>query len=266
MVKKLGKKQQCSNSDFVSVWRNIDRHISRQEVENVVDKTVYEVKKILGNFSRPAFGWSGGKDSQALLGIMRLCGIEGCLMGMSNLEYPAFLQWVTDYMPDDLEIFNNQSLDLEWLVKNPSMLFPSSAEIAGKWFKLVQHRAQKQYCKKHNTDILVLGRRRIDGNFMGRGGTGLYYNADKNLVYCPVRDWSHEEVLGFCYYFDYPLPPTYSWVNGFVVGTGAWPARQYTKSPLHGWKEVYSIDPSVVQMASTFFPDARKVLETVNCL
>ena len=257
---KLGKKQQSRNEDFVYVWENIESVISKRSIDNLVDKTVSSVKSTVSNYKKVAFGWSGGKDSQALLGVMRLCGIEGCLMGMSNLEYPAFLHWVTDNMPDDLEIFNNTSLDIHWIAKNPQMLFPQNSATASKWFKLIQHRAQKLYCKKHRTEILLLGRRKIDGNFMGKDGSGLYFNADKNLVFCPIKDWSHEEVLGFCHYYNYPLAPIYNWVNGYIVGTGSWAARQYTKSIHHGWKEVYLIDPSIVELACNYFPEARRVM------
>lgn len=257
---KLGKKQQSRNEDFVYVWQNIESVISKKSIDNLVDKTVALVKSTVSLYKRPAFGWSGGKDSQALIGIMRLCEIEGCLMGMSDLEYPEFLQWVTDNMPDDLEIFNNTSLNIDWLAQNPQMLFPQNSAIASKWFKLIQHRAQKLYCKKHNTDILILGRRKIDGNYMGKDGSGLYFNADKNLVFCPIKDWSHEDVLGFCHYYGYPLAPIYNWVNGYIVGTGAWPARQYTRSTYQGWKEVFSIDPSIIRVASKYFPEAKQFL------
>lgn len=257
---KLGKKQQSRNEDFVYVWQNIESVISKKSIDNLVDKTVALVKSTVSPYKRPAFGWSGGKDSQALIGIMRLCEIEGCLMGMSDLEYPEFLQWVTDNMPDDLEIFNNTSLNIHWLANNPQMLFPQNSAIASKWFKLIQHRAQKLYCKKHNTDILILGRRKIDGNYMGKDGSGLYFNADKNLVFCPIKDWSHEDVLGFCHYYGYPLAPIYNWVNGYIVGTGAWPARQYTRNTYQGWKEVCSIDPSIIRVASKYFPEAKQFL------
>ena len=54
-------------------------------------------------------------------------------------------------------------------VKHPSMLFPQDSATAAKWFSIVQHRAQAQYYKENDLDVLLLGRRRADGNYCGKG-------------------------------------------------------------------------------------------------
>jgi 3'-phosphoadenosine 5'-phosphosulfate sulfotransferase (PAPS reductase)/FAD synthetase len=257
----LGKKQTTKNEDFVEVWNNIERHVTKQQLDEKIDHAVAETREVLKRHSRPVFGWSGGKDSQALIGVMRRAGVEGCLMGMTNLEYPEFLQWVTDNMPDDLEIFNNGD-DLAWLATHQSMLFPQDSPTAAKWFKRIQHKAQHLHCQKHGTDLLILGRRRADGNWMGRDGSGYYQNAEKHQVYCPIRDWTHEDVMAFCHYYNTPLPPIYHWPNGWQVGTGCWAARQYTGSIENGWREVFSIDPSIVHSAAALIPSARAFLSS----
>ena len=56
----------------------------------------------------------------------------------------------------------------------------------------------------------------------------------------------------------------YQWANGFQVGTGPWAAREYTGSMHNGWKEVYNINPSIVEKAAEYLNSALKYLENLN--
>ena len=212
------------------------------------------------NYRKIAYAWSGGKDAQVLRGIMELVGIRKCVLVICELEYPAFMQWVTENMPIELEIIN-LGYDLPWLKKHEHMLFPQDAAMASKWFKIVQQKGLKIYFKKHDLDVLVLGRRKKDGNYVGKNGMNIYRNKDV-LLYSPLSDWTHEEVFGFLHYYKYPLPPNYSWPDGFRVGTGPWAARQYTGSIANGWRQVYSIDPHIVLKAAEYFPSAAACLRS----
>ena len=101
-----------------------------------------------------------------------------------------------------------------------------------------------------------------DGNFTGRDGTGIYTSRGVTR-YSPIRHWTHEDVLAAIHYYDYPLAPIYHWPNGFVVGTGAWAARQWTGSIMNGWREVHSIDQKIVTQAADFIPSAKAFLKEV---
>ena len=260
--KGLGKKQACDNAAFRHVAANIEQYITRENSEALAARTVRAIRAQLSESGarKIAFAWSGGKDSIALGEICRRAGITACVLGMTRLEYPAFLAWVTDNMPDDLTVINTGQ-DLEWLVRNPHMLFPQTAAIAGKWFSSVQHKAQATYFKQRHLDLILLGRRRADGNYVGTNGANIYAK-DGVLRFSPLSDWTHEDILAFNHYNALPIPPIYAWPNGYVVGTGAWAARQYTGSIENGWREVHSIDPSVVEYAATRLPSARAFLDT----
>lgn len=248
-----------SNEEWLRTWNNIDNLVTKAEIDNLLDRTVEEIKKVIKG-KKVAFCWSGGKDSQALRFVMKQAGIEDCVFAMTNLEYPEFLRWVTDNMPEQLEVINTGQ-DLKWLAKNQHMLFPQDAKTAAKWFKIVQHTAQEIYYKRHKLDMIILGRRKADGNYTGKDGSNIYTNRKGITRYSPLRDWAHEHVLGLIHYYKIPMPPIYKWPNGFKVGTGAWPARQYTGSIRQGWREVYTIDPSIVHEAATLIPSARQFLE-----
>ncbi|MBN2003090.1 MAG: hypothetical protein JXA21_07005 [Anaerolineae bacterium] len=257
----LGKKQTENNDYWREVWLHIAEIVPRAQLDALVSRTVAEVQHVTRG-QRAAYAWSGGKDSQALRGIMDLTGIRPCVMGLTNLEFPTFLQWVTDTMPPDLELVN-ADLDLPWLAQHPEMLFPRDARTAAQWFKLVQHAAQAHYYNRHRLDLIILGRRRADGNYMGAAGQNSY--TSKGITrYSPLKDWRHEDVLAFCHYYGYPLAPIYTWPNGFVVGTGAWAARQWTQTTAQGWYKTWLIDPDIVRQAADYLPSARQFLRDVE--
>lgn len=256
----VGKKQAGDNARWQYVWDHIAQIKTEAETRALVEHTAAEVE----TFTRGktvAYAWSGGKDSIALQIVMELIGINRCVLGMTReLEYPEFLQWATDNMPWGLDVIET-GLTYQWLSSHQDMLFPSESTTAAKWFKLIQHKAQAAFYERYELDMIILGRRHADGNYTGKDGTGIYTDRDGVTRYSPIRHWSHEEVLAACYYYQKPLPPFYRWINGWVVGTGCWPARQWTNG--NGWAEIWQIDPSIVYKAAGYLPGAKQFLETV---
>lgn len=174
---------------------------------------------------------------------------------------PGFLKWVDRYKPKELEIINTGQ-DLEWLSKHLNMLFPQDSATAAKWFSIVQHRAQAKYYKAHELDLLLLGRRRADGNYCGRG-SNIYTDGKGITRYSPLAAWSHEEILAYIHYHKLAIPPIYGWKNGFLCGTHPWPARQWTGSIENGWEEVYEIDQDIVKKAAEFIESAAEFLKSL---
>lgn len=162
----LGRKQRIKNSDWIETFDKIEQLITKEELDQLVNKTIQDIKaKTKGK--QAAYAWSGGKDSLVLGEICRRAGISSCVLVISNLEYKAFTQWVEDNKPPELTIINTGQ-DLKWLVAHPHMLFPQDSKYAAQWFHIVQHRGQAKYYKENNLDMLLLGRRRADGNYVGK--------------------------------------------------------------------------------------------------
>lgn len=250
----LGKKQKSGNEAWIEAFQNIESIVSREDLDALTARTVQDIReKTAGKVA--AYAWSGGKDSIVLGKICELAGISRSMIGICDLEYPTFLSWIQDHKPDGCEIVNTGQ-NLEWLSKHPEMLFPQDSATASRWFTIVQHRAQRIYSKNQNVDILILGRRRADGNYVGKQ-SNIYTDGKGVTRYSPLADWSHEHILAYIHYHDLPLPPIYGWHNGFVCGTHPWPARPKTGSEENGWREVYNIDPDVVRTAAELFPGAR---------
>ncbi len=260
MERVLGKKQSIQNEEWLKAEKRIEELVSREVLDEKVRSTVEEIRQMTDG-KKAAYAWSAGKDSLVLGEICRDSGVTDCMMAICNLEYPVFLKWVDRYKPKELEIINTGQ-DLEWLSKHLNMLFPQDSATAAKWFSIVQHRAQAKYYKAHELDLLLLGRRRADGNYCGRG-SNIYTDGKGVARYSPLAAWSHEEILAYIHYHKLAIPPIYGWKNGFLCGTHPWPARQWTGSIENGWEEVYEIDQDIVKKAAEFIESAAEFLKSL---
>lgn len=256
----IPRKQRSTQADWTDALAAAYAEPDYARADALIEQAADEVRRKLPLVGRrPAYGWSGGKDSLALAEVMSAAGVENCVLVISGLEWPAFLGWVTDNMPWNLHVECRSQIDLRWLADHPEMLFPTEAGTASRWFALVQHAGQRHYCKRFGVDVLLMGRRRADGNHVGRGG--LYRDRGGFVRWSPIADWSHEDVLTVLGSRQIELPPCYGWPRGFRVGTGPWPARQWTENQAHGWAEVAAIDPSVLELAAAAdLPGAKEAL------
>lgn len=257
----LGRKQSIKNEAWIEAMQSIESAVSRSEIDQLAAQTVEDIKaKTTGK--NAAYAWSGGKDSIVLGKLCELAGVKDCMIGVCDLEYPAFMDWITKHKPRKCEVINTGQ-NMEWLAQHPEMLFPQDSQTAARWFSIVQHRAQREYFKAHDLDMIILGRRRADGNYVGRK-TNIYTDGKGVTRFSPLADWTHEHVLAYIHYHKLPLPPIYGWHNGYLCGTHPWPARQWTGGEENGWREVYNIDKSIVITAAEHFAGARAYMEAAE--
>lgn len=261
MSETLGRKQRISNSEWHKAVSNIETLISKKEIDALAEKTAEEIRGMTSG-KNVAYAWSGGKDSLVLEKICDLVDIKPCVLVVCNLEYKAFTDWVSKHKPRNLEVYNTGQ-DVEWLSKNQQMLFPQTSIVAAKWFHIVQHRGQAKFYKENKLDIMILGRRRADGNYVGKNGN-IYTTCTGVTRYSPLSNWSHEQVLAFIHYNKIDIPPLYNWKNGYLCGTHPWAARQWTGSIENGWQEVFDIDKTIVTEAAAYIESAKVFLEKVN--
>lgn len=248
---RLPRKQMSNHQDWIAARRAILLDPGTPaRARALISEAAARVRARAGQATRPVVAWSGGKDSLALKVVTDEAGVEDSMLVISGLEYPAFLAWVASAMPWRLHVELRAGINLAWLKANPHMLFPADAATAAKWFAQVQHAGQRSYAAATGTDLLIMGRRTADGNHCGRRTPLGHEYADKTgfARYSPIAGWSHEDVLCVLSYAGIDLPPCYSWPRGFRVGTGPWPARQWTDG--NGWAEIAQIDPAVVELAA----------------
>lgn len=261
----LGRRYRVKPEHWTEVWRNIERYVSRDEVAAASAQKVREIRRITAG-KKCAIAWSGGKDSLVVQELAARAGIRQGVFAYTKLEYPAFMKWVLEHKPADVEAVCSGQ-DLAWLARNPDFLFPGNKkrQNIARWYSIVQHACQNRYYREHQLDMLLLGRRLADGNIVKRNEAGdfVYTNGQGITLYNCIAEWPHELTLGFIVYNKIPMPPVYEWKDGFYLGTHSWNQRDpRDNSDLTAWREVYEIDPSIVKEAAAYFPAAKLVMET----
>lgn len=253
----LGRKKSVKNSDWKFMHENVQNIISREHIEELTKVTVADIiEKTKGK--NVAYAWSGGKDSIVLGDLCEKSNINQSMIGLSRLEYPDFENWIMRNKPKGLEVIYTEQ-DLRWLSKNKEMLFPEASDVHAKWYAIIQHKAQRQYYMSKKLDMIILGRRKKDGNFVGRG-TNIY--TSKGVTrFSAISEWTHEDISAYIYYNNLEIPSIYEWKNGFVQGTHPWSARARNGSLVQTWEEVYDIDKSIVEGASEYFEEAKQIME-----
>lgn len=190
----LGRKQRIDNSAWLEAVATIEEAVSRAELDELTAATVADIKAVTAG-KCAAYAWSAGKDSIVLGKLCEAAGVTDSMIGVCDLEYPAFAVWIEEHKPAGCEVINTHQ-DIDWLVKHQEMLFPKDSAAAGRWFSIVQHRAQREYFKAHELDVIILGRRRADGNYVGRN-SNIYTDGKGVTRFSPLAAWKHEHILAY---------------------------------------------------------------------
>lgn len=190
----LGRKQRIDNSAWLEAVATIEEAVSRAELDELTAATVADIKAVTAG-KCAAYAWSAGKDSIVLGKLCEAAGVTDSMIGVCDLEYPAFAAWIEEHKPAGCEVINTHQ-DIDWLVKHQEMLFPKDSAAAGRWFSIVQHRAQREYFKAHELDVIILGRRRADGNYVGRN-SNIYTDGKGVTRFSPLAAWKHEHILAY---------------------------------------------------------------------
>lgn len=249
----LARKATATESDWHRVVAEIYADPDTDRARLMLATAAERVSRRLSPATRAFVGWSAGKDSLALGEVVAESGERlTSVIALSQLEFPSFIEYVREARPPRLIVEGRKHLDYNWLRDNERHAFPTTAAGSNGWYTRVQRAALRQFAAKTGQDLIVTGKRTVDGNHVGRtlstggaeyvGAGGLYY-------FSPIYDWSHEDLLNVLAYQGVELPFFYSWPRGFRVGTGPWPARRIVSGE-DGWAEVAEIDPSVIERAA----------------
>ena len=257
MIRHLGRKQTSNNADWLYAMEHMEDLVTAEEGEAYAADAIANIKDAAtGN--RVAYAWSGGKDSIVLADLCKRAGVNSGFFAYSDLDYPEFVKWCSIHKPEGVAMMHT-GYDLDWLAEHQELIFAEG--ITGqRWHQVNQRGPFTRMYFDNDLDILIVGHRVIDGNVCGKDG---YIRKKSGEVrYSPIWDWPHEALLGYIHFNNLELPPIYGWKNGFVIGTHAWPEREFCKTLNQGYSEVYEIDPSIVVSAAEKIPSAKHFLET----
>ena len=258
MKRILGRKQNLteeSESQWRNVINNIEKYVSRDEVEIATAVARQRIKSIIKGLNA-AYSWSGGKDSLVIADLCQSIGVTKCQCFFTDLEYPAWRKFIEENKPNDCDMIKIP-IDLNYLANHEEMIFAK-----GRFFQEWNRQIRQVPLLKllHNTDInvIVLGHRTIDGNVCGKNG--IRFKAANKILFSPIYDWNHELLLAYMHYHNISLPFIYRWRRGFYQGTHCWAERK-VKNVEEGYNEVYNIDSSIIIRAAEKIPSAKSFLE-----
>lgn len=255
MKKVLGRKQSMTEADEIKWWNvinHIEDYVSFEEVKQVTQIAYARILNLTRD-KKAAYCWSGGKDSLVISELCRNLGIYDCQCFLTDLEFPDWKNFLLTNAPSNCE-FIDTGFDLNFLAEHTELLF-AEGKLEQFWNKNIRQKFLKKYIHDKNLEVLILGRRIIDGNVCGKDG--ILRQSKSGIVYSPIYDWSHELLFAFLHYNNIPIPFIYKWRRGFYFGTHLWCER-------YSYNEVYEIDPSVVIKAAEKIPSAKAFLESLN--
>lgn len=253
-AKVLGRKRSIPDQRvWLAAMATARDHWPDRKLDDLIDRTLTDIINVTTG-KRCGYGWSGGKDAQALRYLMDLAGIKESVLATTDLGFPAMARWLKMNAPDGLESINTGQ-NLAWLADNPECLFPSS-KVAGRLMGSTNQLGQDIAYRRNGWDLLITGRRRLDGNYCGPGNA-VYSNGKGITRYSPMAGWTHEAVFALLQREQIPMAPCYGWPRGFQCGSVGWSFRYGAPDRDTAWKEIWHIDSSIVRGASTVIPEAK---------
>ena len=85
----LGRKQRITNEAWLEAVATVESAVSEAALGELVAATIEDIKaKTAGK--KAAYAWSGGKDSIVLGKLCEAAGVVDSMIGVCDLEYPAF--------------------------------------------------------------------------------------------------------------------------------------------------------------------------------
>lgn len=107
----LGRKQRIDNKAWLDAVATIEDAVSREQLDELTAATVEDIRAAVKD-KRAAYAWSAGKDSIVLGHVCEAAGVTDSMIGVCDLEYPAFTAWVQANKPAGCEVINtHQDLD-----------------------------------------------------------------------------------------------------------------------------------------------------------
>lgn len=252
-------------TDGAAGWRRAIDHARANPdpdaAEHLIDQAVDYVTRTWPTLGkRPGVCWSGGKDSLALAIVTERAGLHRGVLGSTNVDFPAMRAWLTARRPPGITELCQTNLDLHYLAANPQMLFPSDHKLIYRWAVVGHQRSQNQWARAEHADLLIFGRRRADGNFVGRGADH-FTRKDGVTIWSPIADWTHEQVLNVLAVHDgIQLPPIYEWSRAFEWTTPRWPNRTPPDDLHSAWNEIWNIDADIVREAAPILESAQQFM------
>lgn len=172
-------------------------------------KKVEQSKKVIAEFlnivEKPYVAWSGGKDSTALVLMVREFGNIPAMSEKDDLDYPGeeeYIKEIAERFDIDLHIIKPEVSLFEWMLENEESVVEEiharSAELSKKYFYALIDR----FVEEGGYDSTFLGLRAYEstGRLMNFKTRGFYYQKKNGIWICnPLSLWKTIDVYAYLY-------------------------------------------------------------------
>lgn len=248
-----------TQEEWLEVWNNYEKYRSREEIEETIAASVAEAKLVCSG-KNAAYAWSGGKDSIALQIVCEEAGINKGFCAYNQLFFSDSIDFFFRNRPDGIEMIDTGE-DYDWLAQHPSFMFPPST--TNNWSERTHLRCQADYSRRHGIDIMLMGKRSQDGNWVPKKSL-VVTGANGVPIYCPIRNWTHEDVICAIRYRGKNLSDFYFREGGgFHYGDTKFALMSPMKGEtvLDAWNRIYKLEPEkVYRSANAGIPTALQYL------
>ena len=268
----LGKKHITEQEDWLKAWDNCTNIYSKDYIDSLTEKSIKRLYDTIDKFnidtSRMGYGWSGGKDSLVLGDILNKTVFGKDLKGfcvLYPLNFESFKKYCIENKPENTSIYFNTKYDIDFMNNNPEFFFSKTKDIYYKYWSGLWRKQENSFYKENNLDLVIFGRRTIDGNCV-RKTDDLPIELTKNKnIYNIIYDWNHEELFAYIRYNNLELNNLYFERNGFNLGNHFWCERRNLGTLKNNLDEVWNIDKdTIIKSAQRGLIVSQNYLKEIN--
>lgn len=243
----LGKKQISNSDDWAKTWENISNIITYEHITKLTLKTLDKLYRVMCKYKNVAYCWSGGKDSLIIQKLIELSKIDiPSLLVLYPTEYPEMKKWLLEHKPKKCVVIKTSKISYEQINNDSDYLFPNKEKYIASYLP-PRWKVQKEFRKSNDFDLLIMGRRTIDGNNCGSKENDYITKSQVGDSFNLIAEWTHEEVLAFIYYNKIELPPCYFYPRSWRYGTHCWTERgRLPNFPNDNFDEIMDIDKNIL--------------------
>lgn len=247
------KKRNLTSEQLEHIHKISTKLYSKSDIKNLEQDCLRKISERIGTL-KTAYGYSSGKESIVILHLCKQLGIPGVIINSADprMHYPVMRSWVKREIKKHGVHQHPRPITLEWLGQHPNQVFSRSSSDSQKWFARTHQTGLREYYKQNNLDLIILGRRKQDGNVMGRGSQSEGYTDQKNFTYYfPLASWTHAQVFAYLDHNNLKLPPRYSWTNGYLNESFYWASLKHKGPIAESWRHVFK-----------YYPELRDILKS----
>lgn len=197
------------------------------------------LKKALSMAKNPLLAYSGGKDSIVVCHMSEKLGVRKAVCETSFYFHKALESVLQIGQELKLDVTYKNSLDINWLKKNKTIIFSADTKKRSWSFAARQQRTVKKYAKHIKADLVIYGRRTEENHVKKH-----IYETKDGLNCHPIRDWKEADVWAYFKKYGITIPYIYSTTFGKIEGN----APFYTLNSKHcggvekAWEIVSQMD------------------------